>query len=926
MFKKLLSITALAAASFTLSAQVTSTPPLLQEGSPDVVIYFHADQGNKGLMGQPASAQIYAHTGVITNASVSSSDWKYAPNWGDNSAKYKLEYVSADLWKLDIGDIRSYYGITDPSVSVKRLAFVFRNSTCTAEGKGTGNTDIFLDVLPEGLQVSLSADTDGTVLQPHSNVSLTLRSSQAADLTLSVNGSTIGSASGKTELTAKYSFAQSGNYTVTGTATAGGKTVTKSIEYVCLAPSTAADYPGGKPVMGAVRNGDGSVTFCIAAPQKQTAMLVGSWNGYATDTKYTMAYQDYEGNRYFWITVPGLERGKDYMYYYLIDGTTKVGDPYARLILDPNYDRYIAEGVFPDMPAYPDAVSDVPLAVFNDNINDYDWQVSGFKGAEASNLFIYELLLRDFTGTEGQAYGNGNVRLAMEKIPYLKQLGVNAVELMPITEFNGNNSWGYNPNFYFAPDKAYGTPADYKAFIDECHRNGIAVILDMVFNQSDWLHPWYQMYPIGSNPFFNASAPHAYSVLNDWNQGNPLVRQYFCDVLQYWLTEYRVDGFRFDLVKGLGDNSSYNGSGDSATEQFNQSRIDNMRRFQQAVTEVNPDAYFINENLASPAEENAMAEYGQLNWANVNYSGSQYAAGLKDNSGLNRFYAPADSRNWGSTVSYLESHDEQRLAYVQNTSGATGIKGNIVNSMHRLGSAAAQMMMSPGAHMIWQFSELGNAQNTKNSGGNNTDPKTVNWKHLDNANRHGLYNSYAELAAIRNNNPQMFSRDVQVTVNTSASYWNNGRSIVLNNGNQQILLAVNPNIDGEPINVSVPFKSSDNADYQVLSKSYDTDPTYNAAAGYITVAPNCYAVIGSADMTEVESIASDSTRLTVSGSNGTLTIARGDGGIAVYTPAGLCVYRADSAATDTVSLTLPSGIYIVRAMQGGTARTVKVRI
>lgn len=105
------------------------------------------------------------------------------------------------------------------------------------------------------------------------------------------------------------------------------------------------------------------------------------------------------------------------------------------------------------------------------------------------------MLFRDFTGTEGEANGNGTVRKAIEKIPYLKGLGINAVELMPIMEFNGNNSWGYNTNFYFAPDKAYGTHEDYKEFIDKCHEEGIAVILDIVFNQSDGLHPWVSDVP-----------------------------------------------------------------------------------------------------------------------------------------------------------------------------------------------------------------------------------------------------------------------------------------------------------------------------------------------------------------------------------------------------------------------------------------------
>ena len=142
-----------------------------------------------------------------------------------------------------------------------------------------------------------------------------------------------------------------------------------------------------------------------------------------------------------------------------MDGTISVGDPYANLVLDPDNDKYIPASVFPDLPAFPaDKVPNVCLAVYRSDLNDYDWQVKDFKGVDKDNLIIYELLLRDFTGTEGKALGDGTVRGAIEKIPYLKSLGINAVELLPITEFSGNISWGYNPNFYFAPDKAYGTP------------------------------------------------------------------------------------------------------------------------------------------------------------------------------------------------------------------------------------------------------------------------------------------------------------------------------------------------------------------------------------------------------------------------------------------------------------------------------------
>ena len=118
--------------------------------------------------------------------------------------------------------------------------------------------------------------------------------------------------------------------------------------------------------------------------------------------------------------------------------------------------------------------------------------------------------------------GWGTLKKAIDKIPYIKAMGFNAIELMPIMEFNGTNSLGLQHQLLHGPpDKAYGSPTDYKDFIEACHKEGIAVILDIVFNRSDGLHPWYRMYPIESNPFYNKNAPHAYSVLNDWNQDNP---------------------------------------------------------------------------------------------------------------------------------------------------------------------------------------------------------------------------------------------------------------------------------------------------------------------------------------------------------------------------------------------------------------------
>ena len=843
--KALFSIAALILFVSGAEAQtVYSDPTPLQESSKDVKIYFNA----KGtpLEGQSATAKIYAHTGYDT----SSSQWNAAPSWGNNDQKYQLTYQEEDLWMLDIGDIRTYYNVPDKDV-VTGLDFVFR----VAPANSIQTKDLFLNVVASGLQLSLTSSSNGNIIAGETGyVTFKVNTTEPADITLSIDNETVATATSATYLEKNHTFVNPGEHFIVAEAEANGIKVSEEMKIYYLAESSQKDYPGGTPIMGPVKNSDGSVTFCIGAPLKNHVVLLGSWNNFEYSPSQVMNYQDTENGRYFWTTVQGLDNDTMYTYFFVVDGGEFfVGDPYARLVLDPFNDKYLDTNVFPGLPEYPyDAVNgwNVPVAVYQGSINDYDWKVKDFKGPDPSNLMIYELLFRDFTGTEGKANGNGTVRQAMEKLDYLKQLGINAIELLPIMEFTGNNSWGYNPNFYFAPDKAYGTPDDYKEFIDLCHQNGIAVILDMVFNQSDGLHPWYQMYQPAQNPFYNLDAPHAYSVLNDWNQGMPMVQQQWKDVIEYWLTEYNFDGFRFDLVKGLGLNNSYASNSSAATDAYNASRVAEMAYLNSVIQAVKPGGYCINENLAGSKEENEMAEDGELNWANVNNEGRQFAKGLSSNSSLNRMYAPLDSRLVGSTVSYLESHDEERLAYDQKTNGVSAVKNSEAIQMQRLGCAAAQMIMAPGAHMIWMFSELGNSQTTKTSIGNDTGPKIVNWGLLDNPYHKGLYDTYCELNDIRNQNPQFFTNSEEPSINCGASNWNNGRSILLtaNNGTEELYTFINPKTTGSLTMNNIPFKYSDNENYQIMSKTYESEPSFNAATGSVTIPANSYVVIGSKDL------------------------------------------------------------------------------
>ncbi|MCM1518041.1 MAG: alpha-amylase family glycosyl hydrolase [Pseudoflavonifractor sp.] len=915
-------VTALLLPSITRGQVVTTSPAIVQTDSKDIVITFHADEGNKALAGVTADTKVYAHTGVITSLSKSDSDWKYAPTWGTNTEKYEMTYIAPDTWTLTIPDIDEYYGITSPDEVVEKMAFVFRTADNKKEGKTADGGDIFVNVYPEGFQMQLTSDNDGIVVHGSTPVTFTVNTTAEADIAIYINEESdtpIASGTGTDVVSTVYTFANAGDYKVIAVATSDDGEMRQTLDICCLGEALSEMYPGGTPKMGPVANPDGSVTFCLAAPGKKSAIIVGSWDNYTISARNQMYYQDYEDARYFWITVDDMPQATDNIYYFIIDGGTEVGDPYARLVLDPWNDKYISSTVFPNLPAYPgDYVQGVPLAVYNSTQDDYNWEIEEFKGVDQSDLIIYELLIRDFTGTEGRASGTGTVKGVIDKLDYIKDLGVNAVELLPIMEFNGNNSWGYNTNFYFAPDKAYGTPNDYRRLVDECHKRGLAVILDIVFNQSDGLHPWYKMYPIAENPFYNGTAPHAYSVLNDWNQDNPLVQQQWHDALAYWMTEYKVDGFRFDLVKGLGNNDSYkatynaatntwSGVTDNKTNAYNATRVARMKTLHDAMRKVRSDAYFINENLAGAREENEMAKDDEINWANVNYASCQFAMGYTSGSDLNRFYAPKDSRTWGSTVSYAESHDEERMAYKQNTSGASGVKGDLEMSMRRLGSVAAQMLMAPGAHMIWQFQEFGADQTTKSaSGDNNTSPKKVIWSYLDNEYRAGLAQSYRELCGIRSTYPSLFRQGVNTTMNCSG--WANGRTIVLADGSSELICVVNPNLTGTK-SVTVPMTMSSSG-YKVLSASYGVEPVIGDKS--VTIPAGAYAVIGAGDIAGIDGIEADIDGVKVYGSAGSIVIC-GD-----YRNAD--VYTIDGIRLGTEGLA--PGIYIVNV----DGKTYKVAV
>lgn len=246
---------------------------------------------------------------------------------------------------------------------------------------------------------------------------------------------------------------------------------------------------------------------------------------------------------------------------------------------------------------------------------------------------------------------------------------------MPVSEFDGNISWGYNPSFHMALDKYYGDRNTFKKFVDEAHAMGIAVVLDVVYNHATGQNPYYRMWnncggcyqgqATGNNPFFNVTDPNTtFQFFNDIDHQSVATQHYIDRLNQYWLEEYNIDGFRFDFTKGftnvVGDGGSYDAQ-----------RIGILQRMYDKIKEVDLTSYVILEHFAPNSEETELIEYratsdpdesGMLVWSNHNYNYNQATMGY-DNSDFS--WISYQNRGWDtpSNIGYMESHDEERLMY-----------------------------------------------------------------------------------------------------------------------------------------------------------------------------------------------------------------------------------------------------------------------
>jgi len=524
--------------------------------------------------------------------------------------------------------------------------------------------------------------------------------------------------------------------------------------------STKVDVPAGAGDGVTYINGGTSAIFNLYAPGKKSVSVIGDFNNWTAGSKYAMTNST-DGTRW-WVQVDNLVATTEYAYQYYIDGTLKVGDPYCHKILDPDNDKNIPSTVYPNLKAYPTGLTTGIVSVMQGTPTPYTWTTPSFTRPDPKNLVIYEILVRDFVATH-------SYQTITDTLNYLVKLGVTAIELMPVNEFEGNDSWGYNPNYMLALDKYYGTPNAYKALIDACHAKGIAVLQDIVLEDQFGSSPMVQMYwnatasqPAADNPWFDQTNMHPYAVGYQMNHQSAATVYYAENVMKYWMQEYHIDGFRFDMGDGFTQtNSGTNGATYAA---YDAGRVAIWTKYINYMKSLDPNFLITGEYWTVSTEQATVAQLGYIMWNNLSSQAEQATMGYSspswDISGL--FYdtfTGFSSSTAYNIISYFESHDQERLQYKNmtygNSSGGYNIK-TLATGLQRDELGAVFMFSSPGPKMIWQFGELG--YDISIDDGGRLGDKPIHWEYTSDANRMHLNSVYSKMINMKIKNPVFASK------------------------------------------------------------------------------------------------------------------------------------------------------------------------
>lgn len=720
-------------------AQAVYTTPTFPSQTDTITVFFDASKGNKALAG--FTGDVYAHTGVITFLSTSLTDWRYVKaTWTTNLPECKLTRIAKDVYSLKISNPRAFYGVTGTEV-IRQLAFVFRSSDGSRVGRAENGSDIYVELYAPGTYLrTLSPLANERVVDSGQVVPIkAIASDNVPLMQISADNREIARAANDT-IAVDYTVLRTTKIEILTYNNLGGAIRDTFTLRVRPRPRVAALPDGVRDGINIIN--DTTAIVVLYAPKKQEVYVVGPFTNWIRTSEY---YCNITPDALRWWTQIPIERKGQTMFQWSYDDDRRISDPYATQLSDPN-DRFIESWRFPNLPAYPTGKTQGIVAVINTAMEPYVWRTQNYQRPKTDNMVVYELLVRDFTD-------KSSFQGVIDSLGYLKRLGVTAIKVMPVTEFEGNDSWGYNPSHLFAVDKYYGTANDFKRLIDEAHAQGIAVILDIVLNhqfgQSPLVNLWGSVGgPTTENPYFNVTPTHPFNVGYDMNHESPATREYAIRFLQHWIREFKIDGYRYDLSKGL--TQFFSGDDASLMSRYDASRIAILKRYMAATREVDPNFINILEHFADNDEERELANNGAILWANANYAGSQAVMSFSNNDIASSMSAQRRGFTRHGLIGYVESHDEERTIYRSvnfgKVDGSYSTK-DTATALKRLEALMVATLCIPGPKMLWQFNEIGYPHSINLNG--RLGRKPLAWPLLNDPRRMNVFQAVSDVSEAR---------------------------------------------------------------------------------------------------------------------------------------------------------------------------------
>jgi 1,4-alpha-glucan branching enzyme len=746
-YNLLLTVVISAFSTQAIFAQIITTSPFFPTRRGNVTVTYDASQGNGALAGV---SPVYAHTGLITDRSGSApAVWQYTQGvWGTADPRVLMTSIGNNKWQITY-NIAGFYA-DNSGDTINDLAFVFRNTNGSIVGRTALGGDIFTKVYNDSLHCAFIPGS-GSVVQASllSTKNFFCAASQNCTMTLYANGNQLAQVVNDSFTYNNFTFLNYGDYHLVLTATNGTQTAIDSMDVIVHPPVTQQNPPAGI-VEGINYISDSSVVLCLLAPRKNFVYVLGDFNNWQIDTNYLMK-QSLNGELW-WARIDHLTPQHQYLFQYDVDGAIRIGDPYCDMVRDPGTDQFIPSSVYPNLPPYPTGLTDGITSVLQTAQVPYSWSDTSYHKPSKHNLVIYELLVRDFQSLN-------DYRKLEDSLTYLQALGINAIELMPIMNFEGTSSWGYDPNYYQAPQKSYGDKNSLKHFINTCHQRGIAVLLDIAFNDAFATCPMAMLYwdpvnqfPSADNPWFNQIAPHPYSVGYDFNHNSVYTQNYLDRTIKYWIQDYHVDGYRFDLAKGY--TQTYSGGDVGLWGSYDTMRIRLIERMADQVwNNVDSSAILILEYFANNQEQIELQAHnkGLMLWGyDMNPAYNQITMGYSSNADVSQVSYQYDGWSNPNLVAYMESHDEERLMYKNEQYGdsITGYDTKTIDTAcARMECAGALFFPVPGPKMMWMFGERGYDLSINYNGRIN--PKPAHWDYMKNKYRLHLYKVWAAIIKLK---------------------------------------------------------------------------------------------------------------------------------------------------------------------------------